>query len=91
MKVQLRGKKVGIEKLKSSKDKTLFIVLPEDAEYFGHIKYVGPEVSKDIEVGQKVYFGTNSLQNVRMAGTTICVINDEDVLAIITDEKNSEV
>lgn len=81
MQIQLRGKRVGVEKLKKQDSKNeLFLKMPDHEEYLGVVKYVGPDAQSDIKVGQKVYFG-NTFQTLRMAGAEICVMEDTNVLA----------
>lgn len=86
MQIKLRGNRVAIEKVKKStaKQGDGFLVIPESEEYAGVVRYVGPEASADIKVGQKVYFST-AFQNVRMGGVDLCVLEDKMVYATIED------
>jgi len=83
--IKLRGNRVAVEKIKKvQNNKALGIVMPEAEEYVGVIKYVGESAAKDLEVGQRVYFGTN-FQNVRMGGVELCVMEDSQVYASISE------
>jgi co-chaperonin GroES (HSP10) len=86
MQIKLRGNKVAIERLKSAKSTTDldFIKVPDSEEYTGVVRYVGESASKDLQVGQKVYFSTQH-QQVRMAGQVLCVLEDINVYAIVED------
>lgn len=90
MQIKLRGKKVAIEKMKKTtkKDNALF-TMPETEEYCGVIRYLGPDASDDLKVGQTVYF-TNQFQEVRMAGSSLCVTDDINVLAVSDEEPKTE-
>lgn len=83
--VNLRGNRVAIEKTKKAQNnKNLGIVMPESEEYSGTIRYVGDSASKDLQVGQKVYFGTN-YQQTRIGGLELCIMEDSQVYAIISE------
>lgn len=90
MQLKLRNKKVAVEKIKKTtkKDNALF-TMPETEEYCGVIKYLGSDVQSDLLVGQTVYFGTN-FQEVRMAGSQLCVMDDINVLAVSDEEPKNE-
>lgn len=83
MQVKLRGNRVAVEKLKTqSKNKsTQFLVVPNSEEYLGVIKFVGPDASKDLQVGQRVYFSRN-FQQVRIESSDLCVLEDKEIYAI---------
>lgn len=87
MQIRLRGNKVAVEKNKKAgkAQETSFIVMPESEEYLGTVRYVGDAASSDLKVGQKVYFST-SHQNVRIAGSDLCIMEDTSVLAVVDDE-----
>lgn len=80
--VQFRNKRVGVEKLKkqSKKDDDLFYKQLETDEFLGVIRFVGPEVSEDLQLGDTVYF-SNQFQLVKMVGFDICVMEDSNILA----------
>lgn len=83
MKIQLRGKRVGVEKYKKATNQAsggLIMPKGDGEEYFGIVKYVGGQVP-DIKVGDEVYFGTQH-QMVRMAGAEIAVMDEANVLAL---------
>lgn len=83
--IKLRGNRVAIEKAKKVQNKNaLGIVMPEAEEYVGIIKYLGETAASDLSVGQKVYFSTN-YQNVRMGGAELCVMEDSQVYASISE------
>lgn len=85
MQVKLRGNRVGIEKLKKRSNKgETFLVMP-DEDVIGIIRYVGDSASKDLQVGQKVYF-TNDYQRTSINGAEILVLEDKHVLAVVGDE-----
>jgi co-chaperonin GroES (HSP10) len=90
MQIKLRGKRVAIEKMKrnAKKDNALFS-MPETEEYCGVIRFLGPDVSEDLKVGQTVYFNTQ-IQEVRMAGIQLCVVDDSNVLAVADEEPKTE-
>lgn len=85
MQIQFRGNRVAVEKLKKApKPSTggmIGIVMPEFEEYQGIIRFVGTDASKDLQVGQKVYFSTN-YQQARIQGMDVCVLNDDQIYAI---------
>lgn len=88
--IKFRDKRVGVEKLKkqSKKESSPFggIIMPDQDEYLGTIRYVSEDAAKDLQVGLKVYFG-NQFQNVKMNSTDICVMDDSNVLAVVSEEK----
>ena len=86
MQINLRGKKVAIEKLKKAAKTPGHggLIIPDSEEYLGHIRFVGESVSTDLKVGQKVYFGKN-FQIFRMAGIDLCVMDDDQVLASVQE------
>lgn len=87
MQIKLKGKKVGVEKIKSqSKADNMggLLIMPDSEEYLGHIRFVGEEADKSLAVGQKVYFST-SYQQCRMGGRDICVMNDTEIFAVVED------
>ena len=82
MTLQLKGKRVAIEKLKKQqKNQPGSLILPDGEEYLGVIKYVGPEANPELKVGQKAYFTTN-YQQFRIAGSDLCVMQDSEVVAV---------
>ena len=84
MTIQLRGKKVAVEKIKkAAKNESSFLSIPEAEEYFGIIKYTGAEV-RDLKEGLKVYFGRN-FQTFKIAGTDLCLMEEDQVLAVVVD------
>lgn len=82
--VQLRGKNVAVEKLTKQADKGMF-TMPETSEFFGLIIYVGTDAAKDLKVGQQVYFGTQYQQS-RIANKNLCVMEDSNVLAVLSEK-----
>jgi co-chaperonin GroES (HSP10) len=88
-KIRLRGNKVAIEKIKKvQKGSFGGIIVPDSEEYCGYIRYVGEEASKDLKVGQKVYFTTNH-QNFRILGAELSIMEDSQVLALVDETKES--
>lgn len=88
MQITLLGDRVAVEKLKqSTKQSDGFLVMPEAEEYMGIIRFVGngQGLSLGLKVGQKVYFGT-TFQQVRLRGMDVCVMDEKNVLALVTDE-----
>lgn len=79
----LRGKKVAVEKQKTADKKSgaSFIVMPENEEYCGVIRAVGPEVSSDLKVGLKVYFNTN-FQYASISGSKLCIMDESEIYGI---------
>jgi co-chaperonin GroES (HSP10) len=89
--IKFRGKRVGVEKLKKTKNKSeSFIVVADHDEYLGIVRYVSEEASQDLQVGQKVYFG-NQFQTIKMNSADICVMEDSNVLAVVNEEKQATV
>lgn len=84
--IKFRDKRVGVEKLKKQKKADSFIVVPDHDEYLGIVRYVSEAASKDLQVGSKVYFGTQ-FQNVKMNSADICVMDDTNVFAVVVDEE----
>lgn len=84
--VQLRGNRVAVEKIKKAKkgDGGGFLVMPDGEEFMGVIRHVGESCSKDLKVDQKVYFSTN-YQQVRIAGVDLCILEDAQIYAIVTE------
>lgn len=88
MQIHLLGNRVGVEKFKKQSNKSDgFLVMVETEEYLGVVKYVGngPGQAQSIKVGDKVYFGSK-FQPVRMGGSEICVMEEDNVLAKVTDD-----
>jgi co-chaperonin GroES (HSP10) len=84
MQVNLRGKRVGVEKIKSQKPGAAHsgIVMPDSEEYFGIIRYVGSDADPILKVGQRVYFST-SFQQCMIAGAKICIMNDTEIFGTV--------
>lgn len=87
MKINLKGKRIAIEKLKKLDKKQVHggLIMPDSEEYLGHVRLVGSEADPSIQVGQKVYFSTN-FQQVRMGGVDLCVMEDSQVLAVVSED-----
>lgn len=84
--IKFRNNKIGVEKLKKqSKKADAFYVDLDSEEFQGVVRYVGEASSKDLQVGAKVYFNTN-FQQASIKGTTICVMEDSNVFAIVDEE-----
>lgn len=84
MQIKLRGKRVGVEKLKSTKREKSFIAMPESEEFSGVVRYVSEEAAKDIKVGDKVVYG-NQFQQVKLEGSVICVMDDSNIMATLNE------
>jgi hypothetical protein len=87
MPVQMRGKRVGVEKLgKSSSDPKSLFAMPEDTSAVGIIRYVGSDLKDpDLKVGTKVYFG-DQRQQMKIHGIDILVMEETNVLAVAQDD-----
>lgn len=86
MKINLKGKRIAIEKTKKlNKNQSGGLIIPDSEEYLGYVRLVGPEADSSIQVGQKVYFTTN-FQQVRMGGVDLCVMEDSQVLAVVVED-----
>ena len=84
--IKFRDKRVGVEKLKKTKNKdNTFMVLPDHDEYLGIVRYVSEAAAKDIQIGSNVYFG-NQFQTVKMNSADICVMDDTNVFAVVVDD-----
>ncbi len=84
MSVQLRGKKIAVEKLAKSGGQNGLFSMPEDTTSCGIITHIGPEVQQnDLKVGMKVYFG-DKRQQVRIEGKDLQVMEEDNVLAVAT-------
>lgn len=84
MQVQMRGKRVGIEKLGKSQKANSFLEMPEDTNSQGVIKYLGAEAREDLKVGDKVYFGNQRI-TMNIEGKEIYVMDDDNVVAIVQE------
>lgn len=90
MTVQMRGKRVGVEKLgRASNTKTL-LAMPEDASAVGTIRYVGKDVQdSDLKVGTKVYYGKDR-HELKMNGQDILVMDEDNIYAIVEDSDGED-
>ncbi len=90
-KVQLRGTRVAVEKLKKAKNNNSgLFVEPQTEEFYGEIIYSGKEnTDSDLAPKRVVYFGSN-FSPVRILGRDLCVMDEDNVLAVITDEQSDE-
>lgn len=88
MKIKFKGKRVGIEKIKKQEKKnSSFLVIPESEEYIGVVRYVGEDVNPDqYKNGMRVYFTTQH-QQMRIGGLDICVMDYEEIVAVISEEE----
>lgn len=86
MPVQMRGKRVGVEKLgKSSGPSNGLFAMPEDIGSCGTIVYLGDELKESgLKLGSKVYFG-DKRQQVRIEGKDIQVMDEDNVLAVASE------
>jgi len=91
MSVQMRGKRVGIEKLgKSSGAKNSFLAMPDDSSAVGYIRFLGKDLqNSDLKVGMKVYYGKNR-HEIKINGADILVM-DEDNIYAVTEGGDEEV
>lgn len=86
--VQLRGKNVAIAKLTKQSNSAPLFHMPETSDSFGEIVFVGTDASKDLAVGQKVYFGDHYKQ-ARIANKDLCVMEDVNVLAVLHEKTDA--
>lgn len=85
--VRLRDNRVAVEKLKKQTKKAdTFFVAPESDEFLGTIRFLGNSAASDLKVGDKVYFG-NQHQQVKMIGADMCIMTDDNILAVVTDDE----
>lgn len=85
MPVQLRGKKVTVQKLgKSGSGANSLLAMPEDTTHCGTIINLGPECRPDLKVGMKVYFADNR-QQIRMEGKDLQLMDDDNIVGIAQD------
>lgn len=94
MKIQMRGSKIGVQKLGKSKSKSTspldaIIVMPDAGEDLGIIKYLGSTPPKGLEVGMKIYYGSKR-NKIRIDGTEIEVMEDDNIYAIAEECNEKE-
>lgn len=89
MQVQMRGKRIGVEKLgKASARKDSFLAMPDDASAVGFIRFLGKDLSNsDLKVGMKVYYGKNR-HELKMNGMDILVMDEDNVYAVVEDSSD---
>jgi hypothetical protein len=77
----LRGKRIGIEKLKkqSKKDVSFYVDVDTD-EFLGIVRFLGPEAPTDLSVGDKIYFG-GQFHPIKLGGLDLCIMEDSNILA----------
>lgn len=91
MSIQMRGDRVGVQKVGKSNDQSTGIIMPEVADSLGIIRYIGDGADEDLKVGTKVYYG-NKRQQIQMGGADIEVMESENVFALVKetlDDKTS--
>ncbi len=75
------GQRVAVEKLKKqNRSDDFFIKMPDQEEFLGVIKLIGPDCKLGFKEDQKVYFETK-FQSVRMGGMELCVMDETNILA----------
>jgi len=85
--IQMRGKNVGVVKVKETKKSAgtfdSIIALPDDDNSAGIIKYLGKEMSEnsDLKVGTKVYFG-GKRYTVVIGGEEILIMDEDNIVAV---------
>lgn len=84
MKLNVRGKRVAVEKIKKGSNANALFTMPETEEFTGVVQLVGPEAGSDLKAGQKVYFGT-VFQKIRMNGADYVVMDESNVFAIVEE------
>lgn len=90
MSVSMRGKRVGVERVGRSTNKTSLMAMPDDASAVGFIRFLGKDLeNSDLKVGSKVYYGKNR-HELKMDGVDILVMEEDNVYAIVED-KSEEV
>lgn len=92
MQIKFRGNRVAVEKIKKQNKKagdTSFLVMPDAEEYVGVIRHIGETADKSLTIGQKVYFTTQH-QVMRIAGTELCVMDDNSVVAVVNEEEQQK-
>lgn len=93
--IELLWNKVAIEKStkaksKASNERALFVENPEISDNYGVVKFIGRDVQEPpFQVGDRVYYG-NKLENLRMAGEDVLVMEVTNVLAIAKEEAGEE-
>lgn len=83
----MRGNKLGVEKLGKSDRKNSYIYVPESTENLGLIKYIGSNVSPDLSVGMKVFYGDQRTR-ITIAGSEVEVMEDSNIYAIVEDSND---
>lgn len=87
--IRMRGNNVGVEKLSKNDKSGNWISMPEDTTFTGIVKYVGRSVDDpDIEVGKKVYFGSQR-ETVRIGGAEIMVMTEDNIVAVVDEGAQS--
>lgn len=72
---------MAVEKLKKQdKNDNLFLKMPDQEEFLGVVKFIGPDCKFAFKEDQKVYFATQ-FQQVRMGGMELCVMDETNILA----------
>ena len=66
---------------KRKQDASIFVEL-EAVQNCGIIRYLGPEVSPNLRIGQRVYVG-NVRELIQMAGEEVMVMKEENVIAVV--------
>lgn len=85
MQVLMRGKRIGVEKVKKSASSKSFLAMPEDENAVGFIRYLGRDlVNTDLRVGMKVIYGEKRHQ-VKIHGTDIIVMDEDNVYATVEE------
>ena len=85
MNLNLRGKRVAVERFKKqSKSPHGGIILPESEAFSGLIKYTSPDADPKLKVGDKVYFTTNH-QAFNIKGVDLCIMDDVEIVAVVQE------
>lgn len=84
MSVQMRLKKVAVEKLlKDGALKNTLLHIPDSEQNSGLVVFAAE--STNLKAGQKVYFG-NKREQVRINGKDLLIMDDDNIFAVISEE-----
>lgn len=89
--IRMRGKLIGVvSNKKAHKNRGLGVIVPEDTNNSGHVRYIGEDVDNtDLKVGMHVIFG-NKREPVNVDGEEILVMDQENIFAEKLEENEEK-
>ena len=89
MKVHLQGSRVAVSSLNKAQKKEGLMYIPDSNDCTGTIEYLGDDYKGSLIIGQIICYGDH-IQNIKIEGKDLKVMDPENVIAILEEESNAK-